>query len=275
MTSAAPNRYPRATLPPRKLLRLPLKSPSDSLQSSLDDYNGLLGSMPEQDAVFYYLQGCDPSSDLAEFVSLRHELSAYIHKPPIDFDEIVSAERLEENIYRQWRIDLPQRISLEDIKRLNALATGGDGEFRRTRAYLASNDGSPFIPMVDWREAHERLTELTMLFEAGEFGHGVLAGTRILALINNAHAFPDGNGRLGRFLFNLCLHRIGMPSSSYIPLKSLAILAQGGYEIRHNGVVLFDHWDELISYHCNAIRLVHQMGDLSIIPRKVNSADVQ
>ena len=265
----------RVTVPPRKLLRFPLKAPDDALYSLLDDCNGLLMSMPQQALVFDYLKGCNPSIPPAEFMPLHHDLSAYIHKPLVDFDEINAAERLEADIYSKWRGDLPQELSLEDIKRLNARVTGSDGELRRTRAYLASNDGSPYIPMIDWREAHRRLTELPRLIESGELGRGLLAATRILALINNAHAFPDGNGRLGRFLFNLCLHRSGMPSSSYIPLKSLAILAHGGYEIRSREVVLFDRWDGLISYHCNVIRLIHQMHAPAITPPEVNSAHVQ
>ena len=261
--------HPRVSVPPRKLLRLPLKAPDDALYSLLDDCNGLLMSMPQQDLVFDYLKGCNPSKPPTELMPLHHDLSPYIHKPLINFDEINAAERLEADIYCKWRIDLPQKLGLEDIKRLNARVTSSDGELRRTRAYLASNDGSPFIPMPDWSEAQRRLTELPMLFEAGELGLGLLAATRILALINNAHAFPDGNGRLGRFLFNLCLHRSGMPSSTYIPLKSLAILAHGGYEIRLNDVMLFDRWDGLISYHCNVIRLVQQMSTVVVSPPKV------
>jgi hypothetical protein len=221
-------------------------------------------SMPQQELVFDYLDGCNPSIPPSEFMSLRHDLSAYIHKPHIDFDVISATERLEADLYGKWRADLPQKLSAEEIMRLNALATGSNGELRRTRAYLASNDGSPFIPMVDWRDAHRRLMEVPILLEAGDLGHGLLAATRILALINNAHAFPDGNGRLGRFLFNLSLHRCGMPPSSYVPLKMIAILAHGGYEIRSREVVLFDRWDGLISYHCNAIRLVHRIGTLAI-----------
>ena len=273
--SAATPLRPRVTVPPRKLLQLPLKAPDIALDSLLEDCNGLLMSMPQQKLVFDYLKGCSSSTPPAEFASLRHDLSAYIHKPPIDFVEINEAERLEADIYFKWKADLSQKLSLEDIKRVNAKITGGDGELRRTRAYLASNDGSPFIPMVDWHEAQRRLRQVPILFQEGELGQGLLAATRILALINNAHAFPDGNGRLGRFLFNLCLHRSGMPSSSYIPLKSLAILAHGGYEIRFREVVLFGRWDGLISYHCNVIRLVHQMGALAITLRKGSGAYVQ
>ena len=253
----------RIILPPWKLLPLPADIARTAPDPLLNSCNGLLGSMPSQSQIFGRLQNCDPSADSAEWEVLRHYLSAFIDVPPIDFDKVIAAEQHEARIYQRWRLGLPSLLRLEDILRLNAVTTGSSGAMRRTPAYLASHDGDTHLPMVNWREAHQRMAQLPTLLESGDLGHGLLSAVRILALINNAHAFSDGNGRLGRFLFHLCLHRSGLPLSSYLPLKSLAVLSRGSYEIRLREVILFGRWDGLIAYHCHVVRLIHQWRQTS------------
>jgi hypothetical protein len=276
--SSATTSHSGITSPPRRLMPLPTGMPSAALSPMLDGCNALLASMPPQGHLFDRLRDCDdPSAAVVECELLRHNLSASIDVPPIDFSALIAVEQREALLYQLWRSNLPPKLHLADIKHLNALATGGDGDLRKTPAYLASHDGRTHLPMVDWRQAHQRLSELPTLLNEGTFGDGLLAAARILALVNNAHAFVDGNGRLGRFLFNYCLHFSGMPATSYLPLKSLAALSRGGYEIRLREAELFGHWDGLVTYHCHAVRLVHQWGQVHATRRRNGSgtANVQ
>ena len=110
--------------------------------------------------------------------------------------------------------------------------------------------------MISSWDAHKRIEEIPDLFERGELGYGLLAASRFIVLINNALAFRDGNGRLGRFFFNFCLHRIGMPETTYLPLKTIALLSMGGYEIRLREAILFGCWDNIFEYYTNLVQFV-------------------
>lgn len=247
----------KVTMPPWRLLPVPLSAPSPDIGSLLDRTNELLATMPPFNDVFKYLQDCQRLVRPRGVEALRHRLSAFIDAPVVELREVLNFEQDEARLYQEWLGSLSSRLQLADIEDLNARAIGVSGGMRKSPAFLISHDHSTRIPMVSWQEAQQRMTEVPTLWESGSLGSGLLAATRLLALVNNAHAFADGNGRLGRFLFNYCLHRSGMPSSSYIPLKSFAALAHGGYEIRLREIILFSRWDGLISYHCNVAHLVH------------------
>lgn len=248
--------------PPRQLIPMPMGAPCGELVQLLQARDALLSFMPTQRQVFDHLQDSHPFSVSAECVLLRHDLSAYIHRPTVDLSAMIVTERNEAKLYQQWLCGLDHPLQLSDIQHLNALATGGKGALRTTSIYLASHDGVTRLPMVGHRQARQRMTELPALLNDGAFGTGLLAAVRVLALVNNAHAFSDGNGRLGRFLFNYCLHLGGMSAGSYVPLKCLATLSEGGYEIRLREVELFGHWASLVTYHSHAMYLVHQWGQL-------------
>jgi len=191
---------------------------------------------------------------------LRHPLSAYVVPPTFDTDALDRAETEEARLYQRWRASFAEFPGLADLRSFIALSLGGSGSLRSTPVWLRSRDGQTRIPMVSAQAAIQRIAVLPGRLACGELGNGVLAAVRILALINNAHAFTDGNGRLGRALFNFCLHRRGMPTDCFIPLKTLAALSGGGYEIRLREAELLGRWDGLYSYHCTAVRLYARLG---------------
>jgi hypothetical protein len=190
---------------------------------------------------------------------LKHRLSDYIQSPGVSIKDAVDQEDREAAIYRQWLATVPSRLEFRDIQKLNSLS-GAGGKLREGSTYLVSQDMSVAIPMVNWAAARERLTEVPGLIETGALGRGLLAAIRVLALVVNAHAFTDGNGRLGRFLFNFCLHRSGLPPRAYVPLKVVAALCSGGFEIRLREVSVFNRWDGFLEYHCLLVRLVCELA---------------
>jgi len=197
---------------------------------------------------------------------LRHRLSPYMRMPALNLRMLGSLEESEALIYQQWRRTLSGPLSTPDVQRFIALSTGGDGGLRTRPVVLRSQDGRTLLPMVKARDAVERLAELLSRQVNVSPGHGVSAAVQMLALANNAHAFADGNGRLGRALFNFCLHRAGLPEACFIPLKVLTVLSRGGYEVRLREAELYGRWDGLYAYHCTAIELYAWLGQQPVMP---------
>lgn len=149
---------------------------------------------------------------------------------------------------------------MDDIERFIALSTKGDGALRTGHLWIRAHDSHTQIRMVPAELGAARWRELMHEIAAGALKRGTRAAVQLLALTNNAHAFRDGNGRLGRALFNYCLHCSGLPDTCFVPLKTLAALSHGGYELYLREAELFGRWDGLYAYHCTAIDIYRWVG---------------
>ncbi len=197
---------------------------------------------------------------------LRHRLSPHMRMPALDLPKLAQIEAEEARIYHDWRRTVCWPLSMADVQRFIALCTGGDGALRTTPVWIRSHDGHSQLPMVPAHHSAERLAQLLRLLADGAVGVGMTAAVQVLAMVNNAHAFRDGNGRLGRALFNFCLHRAGLPDQCFLPLKTLTVLSQGGYEIRLREAELYDRWDGLYGYHCTTTELYAWLGEQPAAP---------
>ncbi len=204
-------------------------------------------------------------SRLADAVGrLRHPLSQHIPLGLSASQWPVTKQIAEQSVYQDWLRTLGSTIEMSDVQRFVAVSTGGDGAFRTGRAWLRSPDGRSQTLLGDASEAADRLQRLLEVLGAGGLGSGVLQAVRALVLVNNAHPFPDGNGRLGRALFNYYLHLSGMSRECFIPLKWLSVLSRGGYEIRLREAELLGRWDGIVSYHCTAIAISASLAHLDV-----------
>lgn len=210
-------------------------------------------------ATVLWAQRAHPHVQLA-LSQLRHRLSAYIRTAPITANVLDDVAAAEASIYQRWSESLSGALQISDMQRLVAMSPGQDGALRAGPVWICSRDGMTRIPMVAAEQAVARLQKMLQWFASGKLGVGVLCGVRLLALVNNAHAFNDGNGRLGRALLNHCLHARGMPKSCYVPLKAFSLLSQGGYEICLREAELFGRWDPLLTYHCAVVELCARIG---------------
>ncbi|CAD0305657.1 hypothetical protein NCPPB940_06540 [Xanthomonas hortorum pv. taraxaci] len=191
---------------------------------------------------------------------LRHPLSVHMRMPPFDLTAMAKAETLEMQIYQQWRRSLRGPLVMADVQRFVALCTSRDGDLRTAPVWIRAYDGRTQLAMVSAELASARWPDLLRQLAAGGLGNGMRAAVQLLALANNAHAFADGNGRLGRALFNFCLHRAGLRDGCYVPLKMLTVLSRGGYELRLREAELYGRWDGLYAYHSAAIKLYLWLG---------------
>lgn len=234
---------------------------------------GILGKLRATDEILPELHECSrhlrqlwvdaPCASTRQITELLcHRLSPYIQAYEADARTILLAEHAEELVYRQWRTSLNRTLQIEDLMNFVATSTQGDGALRTTPVWISSQDGKENLPMVPAAEASDRLRTLVDWLNDGTLGRGTLRAVRALAMINNAHAFNDANGRLGRAVFNLCLHDHGMKETCFVPLSTFAVLSHGGYEIRLREAELLNEWEGLISYHCDVISLYSKLDEL-------------
>ena len=201
--------------------------------------------------------------------SLYHRLSERMQDQHNDLAVIESAEHRLYDIYEEWLnanslklADASHAMGLEngDIDRLGAAVTGPSGGLRRGPICIRSQDGLVTLPMPDWLAARHRIEDIPRLVSTGALGTGIVSAVRTLVLVYNAHAFRDGNGRLGRSLMNYCLHRSGMPRSIFLPLKMMYCLSRGGFELSLREAELFGRWSPVVAYHCQIVSLLHHVS---------------
>lgn len=251
-TSNAARQKPRHLA--RQLVPLPLPPPSPQAAAAIKEAECVLSSMPPWGELVRELRG-RLRAGVAGFDGLRHALSTHMNPSGTDTAFALEAEGREVERYQSWLRESAGRLSIGELVRLNEIAIGSPSALRASRGFLRAQDGSSSIDMVPWQQAIHRLFELPRHWDSETVGSGVLAGARLLLLVNNAHAFVDGNGRLGRFLFNYCLHCAGMPIAAYIPLKTFSAVALGGYEIRLREAEIFGRYDPLIQYLSGTVQL--------------------
>lgn len=103
-----------------------------------------------------------------------------------------------------------------------------------------------FPPVAHTRLQLERLRE--QLDTGARTVPAIFTAAMALAFLTNCHPFRDGNGRVGRILFNYALRRGGMPRGVYVPFSELAGRSEGGYLIALRQGELHGQWDPLLEF---------------------------
>lgn len=119
-----------------------------------------------------------------------------------------------------------------------------------------------FLPEA---EVTLQLEQIRLLLLSPQRPHRALFdGAAALLLLTNAHPYRDGNGRLGRLLFNLCLRRGGLPDQSYVALSEIANRSRGGYEIRLRQAELFGQWEPFLGFLAALIDIQFAAQELTV-----------
>ncbi len=145
---------------------------------------------------------------------------------------------------------------------------GKEVEFRHTQVGLAPDKGGTLVVFPPAAQIPIQIELLRQrILEHAPANRGVCAPLA-LAMITNAHPFQDGNGRIARIIFNLCLQSSPSQTQSYIPLFELFYQSEGGYEIALRQVELQGRWDNFIHFLSDVLQ-VH--CSISSSPAKDNS----
>ena len=103
------------------------------------------------------------------------------------------------------------------------------------------------------------LHELHRVLHEKSLGSALVEATITYLILNWIHAFPDGNGRTSRGVFNILLQRKVVSSQYYLPIKEINYLAQGGHEIRLRYAVATNEFEDLLDYFVNAAALYEEI----------------
>lgn len=191
----------------------------------------------------------------ALFAPLRHSLSdAYVAlNGPSDPVVRSDSERDALDWLESRSSPLPSSDSasfFDALEDLNRRATDGRGGWRTGEIGTARDprgNSIRFPPVSCVRPQLERLRHLLAQRGTGE-RPTLFTAAMALVLLTNCHPFRDGNGRVGRVLFNHVLRQGGMSRDVYIPVYELAARSRGGYLIAVRQGELRGEWDALMAF---------------------------
>ncbi|WP_209437485.1 Fic family protein [Xanthomonas bromi] len=186
-----------------------------------------------------------PSHKLQSFLEIEHQ----------DLELVEQAEVADRVDYQEWIKKAGDNLSINEITALNQTFTKRLSGMRTYAASLAQHShGAERILLPEWEKAQDRMRQIVELVNEEALGQGIVAATRALVLINNAHAFSDGNGRTARAVFNWILSRSKMNDPFYITLKTLSAYSFGAYELHLREAEIFSRWDGVFRFHAQAVR---------------------
>lgn len=186
--------------------------------------------------------------------ALQHRLSLHVPERRSDPPNLLEKEEQEASAYRAWASAQDGRLDVSAVSSLVSALTGRLGIPRSGPVWLR-NGNRRALAMSPALDAQRRLATVLIALDEGALGTGLVRAVRLHTLVLNAHAFPDGNGRLSRALFHHCLHASGLPKPYYLPLKTLSVLSRAGFELHMREADLRGTWDGLYDYFATAILL--------------------
>jgi hypothetical protein len=129
-----------------------------------------------------------------------------------------------------------------------AAATGSaDIDCRRAAVGLEPGPDGNRVEFGNWQDVPARLAELQHDVRHSPLPAAMNA-VAVLAVMLNIHAFPDGNGRCARALFNAALEAAGRPMTAYVPLRLVFDVSLGGFELRLRDAETHGNWAPLVQY---------------------------
>ncbi|CAM5507325.1 Fido domain-containing protein OS=Sphingobium scionense OX=1404341 GN=GGQ90_001868 PE=4 SV=1 [Sphingobium scionense] len=144
------------------------------------------------------------------------------------------------------------------LKEINlALTDNKYGDFRKTDVNTAPDayGNRVFYPSAD--NIISSIINIKNYCMGG--GIGLRKAIISQAILVNSHPFHDGNGRVGRILFNLTMQYSGASDNFYIPLKIFSNMATGGYELSLREAEIFGRWTPLISYFISMSSIIERI----------------
>ena len=199
------------------------------------------------------------------FADLTHRLSdAYVQLNPQR--ENIGRSGAEQEALAWFEMQLAEAdLSSERafrglLERLNARLTGGRSVWRKRDIFLNADKAGTRIRLPAAAHVPSQLRRLRKVCLDDGLSPGLFRATAALALTVNAHPFTDGNGRVGRILFNHVLREAGLTSNAYVPLYEMAMRSRGGYEIALRLAEIHGDWVALVRFMISLVTLCPGMA---------------
>lgn len=179
---------------------------------------------------------------------LDHELSDYFGNAN---SEIFIEGRSLEELSTLTRIGLPAvnrdidfRTFCDVLQLINAATSEGRTAFRVQEVRTAPDRNGQCVAYPTASHIPEQLKRIHEHWAQHVSGEPGWAALVVMTALTNLHPFDDGNGRLGRILFNWTLNQ-RKEHVLYLPIYELAALSRGGYLIRLRQAQYHSQWEAL------------------------------
>lgn len=158
-----------------------------------------------------------------------------------------------------------------ELARLNARLTEGRSRWRTGPICLHADAQGAVISFPHPRFIEQQVAKLHRVIDRRSDGPALFRAVAALALVVNAHAFTDGNGRTARTLFNHVLRQGGLRPDVYVPVFEMASKSRGGFEISLRAAEIFGKWEPLFEYFTRLVSLHARMATLPEASAAANS----
>ena len=151
--------------------------------------------------------------------------------------DALSRQPLQEDL-NAWN----KRFTGDGLLRTGAICTNADSMGRRV----------VFPPPGNVRTQLEELHGFLARHDAAPRS---FRGTVSLIAVTNCHPYTDGNGRVGRSLFNAIINSAKSSLGCYLPLREIHTYSRGGYIIRARQAEIHGDWTPISRFMLAAVRL--------------------
>jgi hypothetical protein len=200
------------------------------------------------------------------FESLRHPLSDHFlalnPRSGAADRSVAEAAAAADVDRREFESSLGDAVRFEALlQKLNARVVDGHRGFRLNEAGLRPDRRGTAVLFPAPEQVPIQLDRLRHALSLTLPANAPWAAILALAMLTNAHPFADGNGRVSRMIFNLCLRAGAARELPYIPLYELFYRSRGGYEIRLRDAELNSNWDGFCNFMSDVISVVSGSSD--------------
>jgi len=205
-----------------------------------------------------------PTSGVEDrFTALYHALSNQATERAIlvNFDEILRASN-EKNLLLIYKDKLEASFNSPEPNNFIEVLSEISGTARNEKPSLRKGliKINPDRYGFEWHfpdvcHIQPSLSLLHNILKNRKFNSPLMEAVVTYVFINWIHPFPDANGRVSRVVFNSILHRSGVDSQHYIPIKELNFFAQQGHEIRLRYTLITNDWTQIFEYFSNLVNI--------------------
>ncbi|MDQ8756909.1 Fic family protein [Sphingosinicella sp. LHD-64] len=199
------------------------------------------------------------------FLRLQHPLSEYfmaLNVVPSQPDRSHSeCEALKWVNERFGPLENSSRSAFKSqLASLNKRLMNGASEWRRDDICLNGDRDGNSVRFPAAAAIPEQLDSIRSILVQDYEEPTIFRATMALALLVNCHPFVDGNGRVGRSLFNYALRQGGMPTNVYFPFYEIARQSRGGYEIALRCAEVRGDWQPLLRFVLDMIECYREIA---------------
>lgn len=157
-------------------------------------------------------------------------------------------------IHCEYETPLPIKALISEIS-----TDLGGGGFRDGAIYSAPDRAGYRIVYPAHRLVENRLNEIERIFSDADGKYHQVAAIVGIVLFFNAHPLRDGNGRVGRVLYNMKARRSPRHQAAYLPLYEFIRLLAGGFNYATRMAWINNEWRPVLHWFLSAHIIAYRL----------------